>query len=61
MEDYFSQKAVIKSQTDLVLFGTSILLEKKRSRFNPLRYLMGEQKIVRINPCKTILNFRKYK
>jgi len=52
MKDYFSNIDMIKSFRDRILYGTSTIIFIERSKFNPLRYLMGISKVKRINPSK---------
>ena len=61
MEDYFSEKAIKESMIDMYAFGTSVLYIKNRSKWNPLKYLMGEVKYIRIHPSKIRLGYKKVK
>lgn len=48
MKDYFSLKDSKKAYRDTYCYGTGVTKQKTRSRFNPLRYLMGKVKIIHI-------------
>jgi hypothetical protein len=53
VKDIFSNRAIKQYQTDALLYGTGMLKEKQRYFLNPLRYLMGEIKLVHIDVRKT--------
>ena len=58
MKDYFSEKAFQQSEQDLIFLGTCYLYQKKRAWFNPLKYLMGKIKLIRISPSRIYINYK---
>lgn len=44
-----------KIEYDIVVFGTSFIYMTDRSKFNPMRYILGRIKIKRIDPRKMLI------
>jgi len=49
------KREVQKGAKDALLFGTQVLYESRRRWFNPLRYVLGEKKLKRIDPRKYLV------
>lgn len=52
-------KLLQKIEHDMMIYGTGILFETKRKWFNPMRYIKGKYKIIRVHPRKLCMYLNK--
>ena len=52
MKDIFKEKNVRKHTMNLTMYGNGMLKTIKRKWYNPFKYLMGEETLKSVEPCK---------
>lgn len=56
LNDFLNYRQGIKCVEDQIMYGNSYLMVKERSKYNPLRYLLGRRKEKRIHPKSIFIN-----
>lgn len=56
--EYLNWRQEYLAAQDLLIFGTSYLSVTDRHKYNPMRYLLGKEKKLRIHPKKILFRRR---